>query len=139
MSKPFGIKLSNKPLNLITSKLSRLRDKTLLLDKANVVYNISRQDYSDKYIGETGRQLATKLKEHQKDIRDKRFLSHVATNALMNNHRLDFNSARVLYQCNSLGSRKLLEAYCTHNTNDTINRALDISTQFRPIFSYNAQ
>ena len=137
--KPFGVKLSNKPSNLVKSKLSKLKDNTPLLDKANVVYKISCQDCSNIYIGETGRQLATRLKEHQKDIRDKRLLSHVASHSLMNNHRFDFNSSQVLHQCNSVGSRKLLEAYYTHNTNDTINRALDISVQFRPIVSYNAQ
>ena len=70
--KLFGVKLSNKPSNLIKSKLSKLKDKTPLLDKANVVYKISCQDGSDKYIGETSRKLATRLKEHQKYIRDKK-------------------------------------------------------------------
>ena len=77
------------------------------------------------------------MKEHQKDIRDKKLLSHVASHVLLNNHELDFDNARVLHSCNNLGNRRVLESYYTYNSSNTFNRALDINPKFAQIISNN--
>ena len=44
------------------------------------------QDCSDKYIDETGKQLPTRINEHQKDIKEETLLSHVTSHAYVNEY-----------------------------------------------------
>lgn len=75
--KPFDLYLSNSASNTIKSQLIHLKDKVATHDKCGVVYKIDCMDCPNKYIGETGRNLKTRLKEHQKDIRQGKLQSQV--------------------------------------------------------------
>lgn len=49
------------------NKLSHLKDKIPTLKKSNVVYQISCLDCNKTYIGETSRNLETRINEHRRD------------------------------------------------------------------------
>ena len=62
--KKFDIKIAHKPSNTIKSKICHLKDKRKNLDKAGVIYQIDCNQCQAKYIGETGRQVRDRMKEH---------------------------------------------------------------------------
>ena len=59
-----GVGTYHKPFNTLISLLVHLKDKTPTLNKCGVVYKIEFPGCPQIYIGETGRGLATRMKEH---------------------------------------------------------------------------
>lgn len=60
------------------------------------IYKVPCKDQScdDIYIGQSGRSLDIRMKEHQNDIRKGNIeTSAIALHSIENNHRIDFNSA----------------------------------------------
>ena len=86
----------------------------------SVVYQIPCGTCSKVYIGETGRGLDQRLKEHKRDVRNGMDHSSFVVHAHQTNHLPDWNRASILVKCKSKRLRKMTEAaYIT--TNDTIN------------------
>ena len=63
-----GIHAAMRPTNTLKSILVHPKDKKDITDNSDVVYDIPCGGCSKSYIGETGRQFGTRLKEHQKDV-----------------------------------------------------------------------
>ena len=57
-----------KPLQTIRNMLVHPKDKQENLDKCEVVYRIPCKSCDSVYVGETGRKLGTRVKEHKKDV-----------------------------------------------------------------------
>ena len=74
---PLGIKTAFKPVNTLRQLVVHPKDPPKE-DRAEVVYQIPCSDCPQSYIGQTGRTLGQRLKEHQRAVRD----NHVATSAL---------------------------------------------------------
>lgn len=66
--KPYDLYLSNSASNTLRKQLIHLKDKIATNDKCGVVYKINCVDCQNHYIGETGRNLKTRIKEHKRDI-----------------------------------------------------------------------
>ena len=58
-----------KPFNTIRQHLVHPKDKRELHDNAGVIYNIPCKQCPGRYIGETGRKLGVRVKEHCDDVR----------------------------------------------------------------------
>ena len=81
-----------------------------IFNRQGGIYQIPCKDCDQIYIGETGKDLQTRIKQHQQD-----FKSHKENNAnfihwLENGHTIDWNAAAMLKQCNQSSKRKVLEA-----------------------------
>ena len=99
--------------------------KVIPRQKANVVYEISCKNCPSKYIGETGRLLDARLKEHWKDVREQKELSDIAMHVSNYGHTFDFDKAAVLHVGSNYSKRKTLES--------SINRAADVCPQFKQV------
>ena len=66
--KKHNIATSVKPLRTIRNILVLPKDKIDKEKKSGVVYRIKRKNCNDCYIGETGRQLNTRVKEHRTEL-----------------------------------------------------------------------
>ena len=75
--KPFDLYLSNPASNTVKCQLIHLKDKVATHDKCGVVYKIDCMDSANRDIGETGCNLKTRIKEHQKDIRQGKLKTQV--------------------------------------------------------------
>ena len=64
--------------------------------QTNVVYKTPYNDCSWSYIGETGRCLQTRKKEHIRNVKYCNKGSNVVNHAWMNDHQIDFKNARVI-------------------------------------------
>ena len=110
-----------------------LKDKVIPRQKANVVYEISCKNCPSKYIGETGRLLDARLKEHRKDVREQKELSHIAMHVSNYGHTFDFDNAAVLHVDSNYSKRKTLESYYTCANRNSINRTADVCPQFKQV------
>ena len=79
------IKTTFRPNN--TLRLVHPKDPTPLQDKAGVMYKIPCSSCPKVYIGQTGRTLGQRVKEHQRSVRDKK----ITTSAYSRTFRKNIN------------------------------------------------
>ena len=75
--KQHGVQVHHKPYNTLRSMLVKPKDKSLLSDKCGVIYQVSCNSCDDFYIGETGRSMGTRFKDHTGRDRESAVLAHV--------------------------------------------------------------
>ena len=81
-----------------------------------MVYEIPHADCDVKYIGETGRALKTRQKEHSASVRlGKIKTSVLAEHAHLNNHNIHWNDSRILATQDCWSKRKWTEALIIAN------------------------
>ena len=74
------------------------------------VYLIDCNKCSLSYVGETGRNLETRKKEHGRDIRNWNVNSAIANHCWNeDNHRMDFDNSKIVYKSNNIKIRRLIE------------------------------
>ena len=135
MLKPYGIRLAAKPKCSLRSILCKVKDPVLAEDRNSVVYKVGCLDCTSSYIGETGRQLHTRITEHQRNVQNNYANSQIAQHVYEHNHNINWHATSILTQHTDNRSRKILEAFHTNTTNNTLNRAIDIPTQYTHIAS----
>ena len=81
------------------NEVSKLNKATLKLiinkpeDRQGAVYEIKCCDCQVSYIGETGRNLSTRLTEHKRATRNGDVNNHIAEHHLKTKHQIDCDSA----------------------------------------------
>ena len=108
--KKHNIMLCSKPGRTIRQALVAPKDPVDMLDKCGVIYNIECGSCSENYIGETGRSLKVRLKEHQKSARDGDYKSALSQHQLETGHQIDFDSLSVVQLVANLKHRKVPES-----------------------------
>ena len=109
--KPFNIYLSNQSSHTLESQLIKLKDKIPIKEKTDVVYRINCNDCDRKYIGETGRNLKTRLSEHQRDIRKGKEQSQVFQHVRNYDHNFNFLKPEIIHRSANIFVRRRLEAF----------------------------
>ena len=61
MLRPHGITLAHKPTNTLKSMLSKTKDKMKIEERNDVVYKIPCKDWNLCYIGETSKQVISRV------------------------------------------------------------------------------
>jgi hypothetical protein len=100
------------------------------------VYKIDCEEISCKssYIGETSRPLQQRLKEHERDIKNKDEKSALATHIYLNpTHCINPESATLLSSERRYFHRKFLEGLHIRNTENNMNR--DTGMDINPIWT----
>ena len=87
----------------------RTKATDMVRDKS-VVYEVPCGSCQKSYIGETGRGLETRLKEHKRDLRNNMEHSAFVIHALKTNHLPNFAGAGILASCKNKENRKATEA-----------------------------
>ena len=123
------VSVAHKPLNTLRMNLMHVKDKRSKQNKTGVVYSIPCQNCDERYIGETSRLLGTRLAEHHKDIEKCKEQSRVAMHVIENNHCMNFNECKVIYNERTLDKRLFLEAWASNDS--TFNRHIDINPIYR--------
>ena len=86
----------------------------------NGVYEIPCNTCKKIYVGETGRDLKTRVKEHQKDIKTANENNAMFIHMRDFNQPIDFGSAKIVYPADSLRRRHIIESALIekHRSND---------------------
>ena len=108
---PYNIRVAYKPTTTLRHLLTNVKDKDELNNRQEAVYKIKCSDCQASYIGETGRNLNTRLTEHKRATKNGNANNHVAVHRQLINHNNDWDSAQCLtysakyFQRLTLGSR----------------------------------
>ena len=135
-----NIKVAFKASNTLRQKLVRLKDPLSTSELSDCVYRLQCADCEACYVGQTARQLDTRMKKHERCAKGKPTNaaslnklendSAIAAHALLNDHQVEFERPNVMkHGFRSYKERLLTEALLIHNTPNAVNRSdgLDIS------------
>ena len=133
--KKHNIVLSCKPSRTIKNQLQQVKDPIPASENPNVVYKLPCEDCDKIYIGETGRSLQTRMKEHRDRIarRDNNSQVYQHITQLPNPHTISWNSAAVIHTNKNMKQRRFVEAAYTISNNNTYNRSIDIHPTIIPL------
>ena len=94
-----------------------------------MVHEVPCLDCNSKYIGETGRNLQRRLIEHKAAVRKGNRKNGIAVHLQDNDHRVDWEAARVIGQEPHYWRRRILEALhisrCERTSNLDCGLSLD--------------
>ena len=88
---PYNIRVAHKPITTLRQLLTNVKDKDEPNDRQGAVYKIKCCDCQATYIGETGRNLNTRLTEHKRTTRNGDLNNNIAEHHLQTNHRIDWD------------------------------------------------
>ena len=94
---PYNIRVAHKPITTLRRLLTNVKDKDTPEDRQGAVYKIKCCDCQASYIGDTGRNLSTRLTEHKRATRKGDVNNHIAEHHLKTKHQIDWDSATWLY------------------------------------------
>ena len=118
-----GLKVAMKPHMTMKQLLGTPKDKDVLLDKAGVVYQIGCKDCDASYVGQTGRHLRERLKEHNTALEKGNIVnSGVAEHAYEAHHNIDMANVRVLDTESNQSRRLVREALRIRHLDPAMNR-----------------
>ena len=116
--KKHGVNVYFKPFNTLRQILVKPKDKTETSEKCGVVYNISCDECSDFYIGETARKMGKRFQEHTKSDKESALLEHLKKTG----HSISLENVAVLANEPRYHARKIREAIKIHQHKPTLNR-----------------
>ena len=101
---PYNIRVAHKPTTTLRHLLTNVKDRDEPNNRQGAVYKIKCSDCQASYIGETGRNLNTRLTEHERATRNGDANNyHIAVHHQLTNHNIDWDSAQCLtYRCQTL-------------------------------------
>nr|VZI00893.1 unnamed protein product [Spirometra erinaceieuropaei] len=108
----------------------RSKDQLPATEQSAVVYSISCQDCSAKYVGDTGKRLCTRLHEHQLAVNREDKLSLVHGHRQQEKHSFAFGEASVIGRASDKIARLALGSW---SSVDTTNRAIDLHPAYQAL------
>ena len=92
-------------------------------------------DCEKVYIGESGRELGTRIKEHPRNINKREANSQIYKHLEESGHaNFDWNNVKVLGRSSKKDSRLFLESSFTYVNVNSINRCVDMPDQYRTYY-----
>ena len=128
-----GVRTVFKSRNTLRQTLMNVKSRTPRECKRGAVYEIPCADCDSVYIGETGRSLKDRIKEHKYAVNRGDMKNGVAAHAWYSQHQVDWSSAKVRTVEPFLWKRKVLEAIHIQREASTSN--LDCGLQLNPIWT----
>ena len=123
------------PTNTLRQLLVHLKDPVPQQERPGVVYHIPCTNFSWAYIGQTGRTLTQRLKEHRRAvINGDLTTSALAEHAHSTGQPINWTEARVIATCSHTFRRCLLESWMIHReTNHPNSELVHSPTSIRPL------
>ncbi|BHF58815.1 hypothetical protein SprV_0100177000 [Sparganum proliferum] len=125
---PLGVGVAHRPEATIMRQLMKPKDPLPRQETSGVVYRIWCGCGQSNYVGETGRQLQTRMAEHAAAVRRNDASSQVAAHSTGSGHTFKFDEAEILVRVDNRVSRELLESWFTGP--QSINKCNDLPIQY---------
>ena len=93
---------------------SLINNKPHIKEKAGV-YMIPCRDCDKAYFGESGRSWEVRLSEHKRDVNNCNTLNATFNHIINNDHRINWNGAKLLYKANNYYIRRVVESSLISN------------------------
>ena len=101
-----GILIAHKPSSTLRHSVSRPKDRIPNGEKTNVVYQINCADCDKEYIGQTGRQLSTRIHDHRLATRRHDQLSLISIHEDRFGHNFNFEETKILASASNKHARE---------------------------------
>ena len=133
---PLGIKTTFQPINTLKQLIVHPKEPIPKENKAGVVYQIPCSDCPQTYIGQTGRTLLQRIKEHKMAVKDRNVItSALAEHTCQTGHTIDWSQTEILGTNQNTSRRCLLESWMIQKEPHTLNRELGtLPTTYKQLF-----
>ena len=111
---PYNIRIAHKPTTTLRHLLTNVKDRDEPNNKQRAVYKTKCSDCQASYIGDTGRNLNTRLTEHKRATRNGDVNNHIAVHHQLTNHNIDWDTAQCLTYSTNYFQRLTLESWYTN-------------------------
>ena len=128
---PYNIRVAHKPITTLRRLLTNAKDKDKPEDWQGAVYKIKCCDCQASYIGETGRNLSTRLTEHKRATRNGDVSNHIAEHHLKTKHQIDWDSATCITYSTDYYQRLTLESWFTNLEQTPLNRSQQLPAPYK--------
>ena len=128
---PYNIRVAHKPTTTLRQLLTNVKDKDEPNNKQGAVYKIKCSDCQASYIGETGRNLNTRLTEHKRATRNGDANNHIAVHHQLTNHNIDWDSAQCLPYSTNYFQPLNLESWYTNLEQTPLNRCQQLPAPYK--------
>jgi hypothetical protein len=119
--RPYNIVVAHKPTTTLRDVLTRVKDPSPKNSRVGTVYKITCAECPASYLGETGRTLECRIKEHKRCIANKDASNSIAVHHMATRHEMDWEGATCLEYASHYGQRMFLESWHTKSEKDSIN------------------
>ena len=82
--------MAHKPMVTLRNTLTKVKDPTDTKTRIGTVYKVICAECPTTYIGETGRTLDCRIKEHKQSTEKQDVVNIIAVNHMETNHRIDW-------------------------------------------------
>ena len=107
-----GIGVAVKPHHTLSSSFRRPKDAIDFEQKRGLVYQISCRDCNAVYVGETGRSVRTRKREHADAVKIFNIKkSALSLHVVDFDHRIDWNNVKILKSGSHTYRRRLAESF----------------------------
>ena len=121
--KRLEIPISFKAYKTIRQHLGHPKDPFSKEEQSGVIYRIKCKECDGEYIGETGRQLKVRMKEHQADVRYGRTQrSALAEHSVATGHEIDWEDVEIIETEENWQRRKAKESWNIKMKKPKLNR-----------------
>ena len=117
------LQVAQKPFQTLSHIFAKPKDPVLKEQRTDAVYSIPCNDCDHEYIGQTKRQLGTRLKEHQKAVfLCKKENSALSEHACQTNHTIAWDNSKIITTNRRYHQRLCLEAWHINSAHAPLNR-----------------
>ena len=121
-----SVKLAHSCNNKLNKFIHAGKDKLNNLEMTSVVYKIVCKDCDAAYVGQTKRQLSTRVREHRSDIKKSSGnLSVISLHRINEGHEFDWDNVKILDRENNLNKRLTSEMLYIKKQVNSINKQND--------------
>ena len=123
-----GVQVAFKPFLTIGRLLPSLKDEINHNEKSNLVYEVPCQNCPFVYIGQTKRDLKSRIKEHQRAIKFRRpEKSALCQHSMENDHLIDWSKVKILKVEHDYAKRLFTESWYISEKPQVVNRNDELS------------
>ncbi len=95
---------------ILRNTLVKANDTIPLEAKAGVIYEFPCKGCNSKYVGETGKTLKTRMKQHKAAVRNRYMFYLTTVHSLGTGHQFAFDEAHIIGKAQTKAGRLLIEA-----------------------------
>ena len=129
--KPFIIRVAHKPITTLRQLLTTVKDKDEPRNRQGAAHKINCSDCHASHIGESGRNLKTRLTEYKRATRKGDVNNHIAEHHRLTNHTIDWDSAQCLTYSTNYFQRLTLESWFTNLEQTSLNRCQPLPAPYK--------
>ena len=118
--------MAHKPTVTLRNILMKVKDPTDIKTRTGAIYKVTCAECPATYVGETGRTLDCRIKEHKRATEKKDVANKIAVHQTETKHRIEWEGATCMEFNGFADERMFLESWFTKCDENSINICRDM-------------